>query len=192
MFLMRSLLAAYEATSDEGILRAAVKSAKILSSWVYLWDVPLPEGTLLEKAGFKSTGWAGCDVIASGSYLDNEFLEFTADLVRIAELASEPALFDVAELVEYGMQYGVSTPANDHGYVAPGIQCEGILTSYWLSVPDTTAFSGAVNKVKGDDNDTCNALTNAQAAYGIYGLEEAYGTSDFDRIRERIFARTAR
>jgi hypothetical protein len=192
MFLMRSLLMAYEATTDEDFLRAAVKSAKILSSWVYLWDVPLPEGTLLERAGFKSTGWAGCDVIASGSYLDNEFLEFTADLVRIAELADEPALFDIAELVEYGMQYGVSTPANDHGYVAPGIQCEGILTSYWLSVPDETAFSGAVNKVKGDDNDTCNALTNAQAAYGIYGLEEAYGTSDFDRIRQRIFAGTRR
>ena len=187
MFLMRSLLKAHEATANASYLAAAVKSAKILSSWVYLWDVPMPKGTLLEKAGFKSTGWAGCDVIASGSYLDDEFLEFTVDLVRIAELASEPALFDIAELVEYGMQYGVSTPANDHGYVAPGIQCEGILTSYWLSVPDNTEFSGAVNKVKGDDNDTCNALTNAQAAYGIYGLEEAYGTSDFTQIRERIF-----
>jgi hypothetical protein len=187
MFLMRSLLKAYEATSTESYLAAAVKAAKILSSWVYLWDVPMPKGTLLEKAGFKSTGWAGCDVIASGSYLDDEFLEFTVDLVRIAELASEPALFDIAELVEHGMQYGVSTPSNDHGYVAPGIQCEGILTSYWLSVPDDTEFSGAVNKVKGDDNDTCNALINAQAAHGIYGLEEAYGTSDFTQIRERIF-----
>ncbi|SFN60827.1 hypothetical protein [Mycetocola miduiensis] len=187
MFLMRSLLKAYEATSRRPYLDAAVKSAKILSSWVYLWDVPMPEGTLLAEAGFKSTGWAGCDVIASGSYLDDEFLEFTADLVRIAELAGEPALFDIAELVEYGMQYGVSTPTNDHGYVAPGIQCEGILTSYWVSAPDTTEFSGAVNKVKGDDNDTCNALTNAQAAYGIYSLVDAYGTSDFSELRNQIF-----
>ena len=78
------------------------------------------------------------------------------------------------------MQYAVSTPSNDHGYVAPGIQCEGVLTSYWLSAPDITEFSGAVNKVKGDDNDTCNALTNGQAAYGIYDLIGSFGTSDFE------------
>jgi len=187
MFLMRSLLHVHEAFGRPDYLAAAVKAAKILASWVYLWDVPMPEGTLLAEAGFRSTGWAGCDVIASGSYLDDEFLEFTADLVRVAELAGEPGLFDVAELVQYGMQYGLSTPRNDHGYVAPGIQCEGYLTSYWLSAPDTTAFSGAVNKGKGDDNDTCNALTNAQAAYGIYGLVDRYGTTDFDELRVRLF-----
>ena len=34
---------------------------------------------------------------------------------------------------------------------------------------------------------TFNALTNAQAAYGIYGLESRYGTTDFDAIRSGIF-----
>jgi hypothetical protein len=189
MFLMRSLLKAYQLTGDARHLAGAVMSAKILASWVYLWDVPLPEGTLLRDADFKSTGWAVCDVIAAGSYLDNEFLEFTGDLANVAVLAQEPALLDVAELVEYGMQYAVSTPSNDYGYVAPGIQCEGVLTSYWLSTPDITEFSGAVNKVKGDDNDTCNALTNGQAAYGIYDLIDSFGTSDFDRIRKEHFGR---
>lgn len=189
MFCMRSLLKIYETTNRPDYLKAAVKAAKLLCSWVYLWDVPMPEGTLLHETGFKSTGWAGCDVIASGSYLDNEFLEFTADLVRVAELSNQEALFDFAELVEYGMQYAVSTPTNDHGYVAPGIQCEGVLTSYWISAPDVTSFSGAVNKLKGDDNDTCNALTNAQMAYGIYSLTDLYGTCDFDQIRVEVFGR---
>jgi hypothetical protein len=189
MFCMRSLLKIYETTDRPDYLKAAVKAAKLLCSWVYLWDVPMPEGTLLHETGFKSTGWAGCDVIASGSYLDNEFLEFTADLVRVAELSRQEALFDFAELVEYGMQYALSTPTNDHGYVAPGMQCEGVLTSYWISAPDTTTFSGAVNKLKGDDNDTCNALTNAQMAYGIYTLTNLYGTCNFDQIREEIFGR---
>lgn len=186
MFLMRSLLTVHEATGDTRYLEAAVKAAKVLSTWVYLWDVPMPEGTLLARAGFRSTGWAGCDVIASGSYLDNEFLEFTADLVRVAELSGERSLFEVAELVEYGMQHALSTPDNDHGYVAPGLQCEGVLTSYWLSAPDVSAFSGAVNKLKGDDNDTCNALTNAQAAYGLYLLGDRYGSTDFTEIRHRL------
>ncbi len=188
MFLMRSLLKAYGLTGDPRHLEGAVKAAKILASWVFLWDVPFAEGTLMREAHFHSTGWAACDVIAAGSYLDNEFLEFTADLANVAVLAGDPDLFDVAELVEFGMQYAMSTPSNDHGYVASGIQCEGVLTSYWLSAPDTTEFSGAVNKMKGDDNDTCNALTNGQAAYGIYDLERSFGTVDFDRIRRERFA----
>ncbi|GAA4428681.1 hypothetical protein GCM10023169_30090 [Georgenia halophila] len=187
MFLMRSLRAAYDVTGHQRFLDGAVKAAKILASWVYLWDVPLPEGTLLAQAGFRSTGWAACDVIPSGGYLDNEFLEFTGDLVAIAAHARHEQLFDVAEIVEYGMQYALSTPRNDHGYVAPGIQCEGVMTAYWLSRPDKTEFSGAVAKSKGDDNDTCNALTNGQASYAIYELEDAYGTAEFDQIRAKLF-----
>ncbi len=187
MFLMRSLLKAYQLTRDPRHLAATVKAAKVLASWVYLWDVPMPPGTLLNQAGFRSTGWAACDVIAGGTYLDNEFLEFTGDLANVAVLADMPALLEIAELVEHGMQHALSTPGNDHGYVAPGIQCEGVLTSYWLSAPDTTEFSGAVNKVKGDDNDTCNALINGQAAYGIYDLLDSFGTTDFAQIRRDHF-----
>jgi hypothetical protein len=187
MFLMRSLRAVYEATGERRFLYGAVKAAKILASWVYLWDVPLPEGTLLAEGGFRSTGWAGCDVIPSGGYLDNEFLEFTGDLVAVAAHAGDKQLFAVADIVEHGMQHALSTPQNDHGYVAPGIQCEGVVTGYWLSRPDVTQFSGAAAKSKGDDNDTCNALTNGQAAYGIYELEDRYGTTDFDEIRRRVF-----
>ncbi|GAB3616343.1 hypothetical protein GCM10027416_09000 [Okibacterium endophyticum] len=186
MFLMRSLWKAYAATGEPRFLAGAVKAAKILASWVYLWDVPFPEPSLLAEAGFKSTGWAACDVIAGGGYLDNEFLEFTGDLANVAVAAGEPRLLDVSELVQYGMQHALSTPRNDHGYIAPGIQCEGVMTAYWLSAPDTTAFSGAVAKTKGDDNDTCNALTNGQAAYGMYDMLDSFGTLDYDVIRRRL------
>ena len=75
MFSMRSLLQVYEATQAPEFLDAAVKAARVLSSWVYLWDVPFPGDSLLGRSGFRSTGWAGCDVIPAGSYLDNEFAE---------------------------------------------------------------------------------------------------------------------
>ncbi len=186
MFLMRSLWKAHEATGEARYLDAAAKAAKILASWVFLWDVPFPEGTLLERSGFRSTGWAACDVIPGGAYLDNELLEFVGDLAAIAVAVADRRLLDMAEIVHHGMQYALSTPDNDHGYVAPGIQCEGVMTSYWLSAPDETAFSGAVAKRKGDDNDTCNALTNGQAAFGLYDLRQHFGTDDFDEIRRRI------
>jgi len=189
MFVMRSLIKLYEVTDRQEFLDGAVDSSLILASWVYLWNVPFPEKTLLGDSGFKSTGWAGCDVIPSGSYLDDEFLEFTGDLIRVAQASGDESLFDIAEIVEYGMQYALSTPHDMLGYAAPGIQCEGIMTAYWMSDPDVAEFSGAANKVKGEDNDTCNGLINAQAAYGIFDLLETYGTIDFNEIRGRLFSR---
>ena len=60
-----------------------------------------------------------------------------------------------------------SPPRHDMlGYVAPGIQCEGVMTAYWLSDPEQTEFSGAVNKVKGDDNDTATASPTAKPRTG--------------------------
>ena len=93
----------------------------------------------------------------------------------------------MAEIVEYGLQHALSTPDDMLGYVAPGIQCEGIMTAYWMSDPEVTEFSGAANKVKGQDNDTCNGLINGQAAYGLFELRDKYGTTDFDAIRRQIF-----
>ena len=190
MFVMRSLIKLYARTGQQRYLDGAAKAARVLSSWVYLWNVPMPAGSLLGRAGFKSTGWAVCDVIPGGSYLDNELLEFTGDLVDVAAHASEERLFDVAEIAEHGMQHALSTPHEMLDYVAPGIQCEGIMTAYWMSDPEHTEFSGAVNKVKGDDNDTANGLTNGQAAYALFELRERYGTADFDALRAQLFGPT--
>lgn len=183
MFAMRSLLVAFELSNDPRHLAAAVKAAKVLASWMFLWDVPFPAGTLLESGGFRTTGWLGCDVIPAGGYVDNEFLEFVPDIVKIGVSSGTPELVDIAQIGLHGMQYGLSIPSNMLGYAAPGIQCEGYMTSYWLSAPDATAFSGAVGKTKGDDNDTCNGLINAQALYGLDTLRREFGTVDLGSIR---------
>jgi hypothetical protein len=186
MFAMRSLIMAYKLGGHQRHLDAAVKAAKVLSSWLFLWDVPFPEDSLLDVGGFRSTGWAVCDVIPGGGYVDDEFLEFVGDMLDIAHAAQELELVDIVEIVLTGMQYGLSIPGNMLGYAAPGIQCEGYMTSYWLSAPEKTAFSGAVNKKKGDDNDTCNGLINAQALYGLDALRDTFGTIDIAEIREQV------
>ena len=61
------------------------------------------------------------------------------------------------------------------------------MTASWLSDPQTAEFSGAVAKLKGDDNDTCNGLTNGQAAYALFEIEERYGTMDFGALRQHLF-----
>ncbi|WP_146820081.1 hypothetical protein, partial [Actinotalea fermentans] len=150
LFAMRSLITAYRLGGKPRHLEAAVRAAKVAASWMFLWDVPFSEETLLARAGFRTTGWVVCDAIPGGSYVEDVFLEFVGDVLAVATEAGVPELVDVAELGLAGMQQGVSVPHAMLGYAAPGIQCEGYMTSYWLSAPDQTAFSGAVGKVKGD------------------------------------------
>lgn len=187
MYAMRSLLMAYESIQEPRYLVGARDAARILASWTYLWDIPFPEETLLARHGFKTTGWAGCDVIPGCSYVDDEFVEFVPDLLKIAEYCRDEKLAELAQIVTLGMHHGLSMPQNMYDYAMPGVQCEGYLTSLWLSDTESKEFSGAVAKNKGDDNDTCNGLIAAQALYNLESLRDTYGTLDFRMINKMIF-----
>jgi hypothetical protein len=186
MFAMRSMLLVYEQTRDPELLVGARDAARILASWTYLWDIPFDSNTLLGKYGFKTTGWAGCDVIPGCSYVDNEFQEFVPDLIRIADYCKDEKLAILAKIVTRGMQHGLSMPQNMYGYSMAGVQCEGYMTSLWLSDTTYKEFSGAAAKNKGDDNDTCNGLINAQALYNLDFLLENFNTLDFDKIIHQV------
>lgn len=187
MFALRSMVCLYETTREALLLRAAVDAARILSTWVYTWTIPFPKDSLLGRWNFNTTGWTVCDVIPAGSYVDCEYAEFIADVLKTAEWARDEGLFDVAEIACHGMQHGLSTPENLMGYARPGIQCEGYMTGYWLADTQGTEFSGAAAKGKGDDNDTCNGLVNGQSIYGMLEVRERYGTLDFAAIRKKLF-----
>lgn len=184
MFAMRSMLAVYEQNKDVNLLCGARDAARILASWTYLWDIPFDEKTLLGRYSFKTTGWAGCDVIPACSYVDCSFQEVVPDLMRIAGYCRDEKLALLGKIVTRGMQHGLSTPGNMYGYAMPGVQCEGYMTSLWLADTEHSEFSGAAAKNKGDDNDTCNGFVNAMAIYNLDRLEEYYGTLDFDKIIE--------
>lgn len=182
MYAMRSLLTAYDCIREPIYLAGARDAARILGSWTYLWDIPFCGETLLGKHGFKTTGWAGCDAIPGCSYVDDEFVEFVPDLMRIADYCRDEKLAELGKIVTLGMHHGLSMPQNMYGYSMPGIQCEGYLTSLWLSDTEAKEFAGAVAKNKGDDNDTCNGLVAAQALYNLETLRERFGTLDFEEI----------
>ena len=186
MFAMRSLWMCYDATGEERYLIASRDAARALASWIYLWDVPFAPETLLGENGFRTTGWAVCDVIPAGSYVDDELPEFIPDMLQIALATRDRHLLKLCKAVTYGMQHGLSMPGHMYGYAMPGVQCEGYLTGLWLSDMQDCAFSGAVAKMKGSDNDTCNGLTNAQALYNLYEIRRQFGALDFDRILNQL------
>lgn len=174
MFVMRSLLVLYEENPDPGYLKGALDAAKILVSWTYLWDVPFDRATLLGQHGFKTTGWAVCDAIPAGSYVDCSFQEVVPELLRIAEYCNEKDLEKIAEAVTYGMQFGLSTPKDMWGYSMKGVQCEGYMTSLWLADTEYKEFSGAAAKNKGDDNDTCNGFVNGMTLLNLDYQQKVY------------------
>lgn len=182
MFAMRSMLVVYEQNKDVKLLSGARDAARILASWTYLWDIPFDESTLLGQHGFKTTGWAGCDVIPACSYVDCSFQEVVPDLMRIAEYCKDEPLALLARIVTRGMQHGLSTPQDMYGYSMPGVQCEGYMTSLWLADTEYKEFSGAAAKNKGDDNDTCNGFVNGMALLNLDYLVNRYGTMDFSQI----------
>ena len=192
MFAMRSMAKLFEVTKNPKYLDAAVRSAWVMLSWVYLWDVPFPEKTLMGDTSFKSTGWAVCDVLPAGSYIDNELHEFIGDLVGIGERAKEPRFIEFARVCLLGLQQALSLPGRMLGYVAPGVQCEGVMTGNWLSDVAETGFSGAAGKTKGHDNDTVNGIINGQAWYGLIDLVERYGTSDLEVVASKLFSGSVR
>lgn len=185
MFAMRSLLRTYEITMDDSYLSAAAKAAQVLGSWTYLWDIPFNKGTTLGDHGFKTTGWTGCDVIPACSYVDDEFAEFVPDVLKIAGLTKDVYLAKLAKIVYLGMQHGLSTPKDMYGYQMAGVQCEGFLTSLWLTDAINPDFSGAVSKMKGDDNDTCNGVINGQQLASMEKLMDVYGTIDINQIMKQ-------
>jgi len=187
MFAMRTMLAVYEATDDVMLLNGARDAARILASWVYLWNIPFDQSTLLGRYGFCTTGWAVCDVIPAGSYVDCVLQEFVPELLRLAELCQDRDLAVLARIVTRGMQHGLATPQQMYGYAMTGVQCEGYMTSLWLADTDYKGFSGAAAKNKGDDNDTCNGFVNGQALWNLDQLDEVYGTLDFNEVFNLIF-----
>ena len=119
--------------------------------------------------------------------MDTEFIEFVPDVMRIAQYCKNPYLAKLAKIVYLGMQHGTSTYRDMYGYQMAGVQCEGYMNSLWLSDSENPEFSGAVAKMKGDDNDTCNGLINGQNLATMHWLLDHYGTLDVDTVINQIF-----
>lgn len=106
--------------------------------------------------------------------------------MRIAKYCRDEKLAELGKIVTLGMHHGLSMPQNMYGYSMPGVQCEGYMTSLWLADTESTDFSGASAKNKGDDNDTCNGLVNGQALLNLAYIMNRYNTYDFNKIIAQI------
>jgi hypothetical protein len=185
---LEGLLALYETTKENRFLDGAVKAAKLHSTWIYIWNVPLPEGSTLRKYDFKTTGW-GVAICVHAGYVHEYPLFVVGELLRLSEITKDKLLFTFARLTALGEQQTLSSPAKMWNNASVGIQEEGYLVS-WLDMDDTewqkSEFGGWF---KGEGNKTCLGWEYSVALCGAAKILDEYGTLDLDTIYQKIFGK---
>jgi hypothetical protein len=180
LFCLRATLAAFDLTGDEELRRASVDAARILATWVYLWDVPLPPSSTMARHGFRTTGWSACDTAGAG-YIHPYELHAVPDLFEASVLGGDELLATIADLVLHGSNETVATAANDWGYARPGLQEEGILVSWWLIDDPMFVGTGFGGRAKGEGNKTCLPWISAVGIDATDEVLRTYGTTELLR-----------
>ena len=174
IFAFRALLATYRRTGAPNLLAAAEKAAWLVCSWVWLWDVPLPEQSTLARFGFRTTGWPGCDTPGAG-YIHPMGIIAVPDLVDLALLKEDEDLLSVARLLLAACNENVSLPGRDWGYALPGLQEEGLQVSWcWADDPMFTS-TGFGQRGKGEGNKTCYSWISAVTIWAHQELRARRG-----------------
>ena len=175
LFCMRASLQVWELTRDDAVLQTAKDAARLLATWIYLWDVPLPETSTLSGFGFRSTGWSACDTAGAG-YIHPYEIHAVPDMLQIADAVADGVLGNIAELTLVGSSETVATPTKDWGYARLGLQEEGLLVSWWL-IDDPmfvgTSFGG---RGKGEGNKTCLPWISAVGIDAYDEMVRRFGT----------------
>ncbi len=150
--VLRAALMLYRLTEDEDYLKKAENTACYLSTWMFYYDVPFPEGSDADRYGFRTLGATA--VSAQHHHLDCWGSYYAPDLRYLARLTEVDAWRDAADcLHEYTMQAISDGKTELHGFLRPaGGQNEAIFQSNW-------SFDG--RHKKGEFNDWLVSWVNA-------------------------------
>jgi hypothetical protein len=181
IFAFRALLATYRRTGAPDLLAAAEKAAWLVCSWVWLWDVPLPEESTLRRFGFRTTGWPGCDTPGAG-YIHPMGIIAVPDLVDLALLKQDDDLLSVARLLLAACNENVSLPGRDWGYAIPGLQEEGLQVSWCWADDPMFQNTGFGQRGKGEGNKTCYSWISAVTIWADQELRARHGDEFAGRL----------
>jgi hypothetical protein len=177
LFCLRASLSVWRSTGNADSLAAALDAARLLATWVYLWDVPLPPSSTLAQHGFRTTGWSACDTSGAG-YIHPYELHAVPDLFEVALATGDADLARIAQLILVGSSQNVATPSKSWGYARDGLQEEGVLVSWWFIEDPMFVGTHFGGRGKGEGNKTCLPWISAVGIDAHDQLVRRYGTSD--------------
>jgi len=119
---LEAYLLLYKSTSDKKWLTRAVAAANFAETWIYLWNVPMPEDEESKDLHWQQgLSTVGIQLISTGHSLTDMYMAFDTD--EFAELylkTHDTHYYNVALLLLHNTKAMVTLPGRDFGFKGPG------------------------------------------------------------------------
>ena len=129
---LEAYLHLYDATRDPKWLPRAVAAANFAETWIYCWNVPMPEDD--DDAGRhwkRGVPTAGLQLISTGHSLVDAYMAFDVDeFAQLARLTDDTHYLDVAQLLLHNTKNMLALPGRTFDLGEPGWQQE-----HWSLAP---------------------------------------------------------
>lgn len=125
-------LALYKATGDEKWINRASAAADFAETWIYLWEVPVPENNQDPTIGLKEgMTTIGNQLISTGHSLTDNYMAFDVDeYVKLYRLTDDPHYLEVAKILLHNTKSWIPTPEHPYDMKGYGWQQE-----HWSLAP---------------------------------------------------------
>jgi len=129
---LEAYLELYAATRDTKWVPRAVAAANFAATWIYCWNVPMPEDDDDAARHWKQgVPTAGLQLIATGHSLVDEYMSYDADdFAQMAQLTGDSHYLAVARLLLHNTKNMLAVPGRTFDLGDPGWQQE-----HWSLAP---------------------------------------------------------
>ena len=127
MLAMVAFLSLYDATKDGRWLARARSAADYTETWMWIWNVPMPEDANADeihwKKGVPTVGLQG--ITARGAGGVDEYMDWIAPhYAELYKLTKDTHYLDVARILLHNTKAMLALPGRTYGMLAPGWQQE--------------------------------------------------------------------
>ncbi|MBE0653618.1 MAG: hypothetical protein IH594_07455 [Bacteroidales bacterium] len=129
---LEAYLALYNETKDEKWIYRAKAAADFAETWIYLWEVPIPDDNNDKTIGLKKgMTTIGNQLISTGHSLTDNYMAFDVDeFVELSRLTGNDHYMDVARILLHNTKSWISIP--EHPYDLKGM---GWVQEHWSLAP---------------------------------------------------------
>ncbi len=130
---LEAYLALYESTKDQKWLERAKMAAAFSETWIYIWNVPMPEDERDEDLHWKKgVSTIGLQLISTGHSLVDAYMAFDADeFAKLYSLTGDEHYKEVAAILLHNTKGMVALPGRLYDLPGPGWQQE-----HWSLAPE--------------------------------------------------------